>query len=62
MATCTKPARGKTDLKLPPIQQHDPCGLLALTSVGGVNVAAEGLCLWHWTLKNGQKALILPVV
>jgi hypothetical protein len=62
MATCTKPMRGKTDVKLPPKGQHDPCALLALTSVGGVNVAVEGLCLMHWMLKNGQQALIQPVV
>ncbi len=62
MAACTKPVRGKTDAKLPPIQQHDPCGLLALTSVGGSSVAAEGLCLWHWLLKHGKNDLTPPAV
>jgi hypothetical protein len=62
MAACTKPMRGKTDTKFPPVGQHDPCGLLALTSVGGASVAAEGLCLWHWVLKHGQVDLKQPVV
>jgi len=62
MATCTKPARGATDTKLPPIQQHNPCGLLALTSVGGVDVSAETLCRGHWVLKHGYADLKAPVV
>lgn len=61
MAACATPMRGKLDVKLPPKGQHDPCGLLALTTVGGTNVSAEILCLWHWTLKHGQADLKLPV-
>ena len=61
MATCAATARGHNDTKLLPIQQHDPCGLTALNTVGGSSVVAEALCLWHWTLKHGQKDLILPV-
>jgi len=61
MATCTTPERGKTDTKLLPIGQHDPCGLPALNTVGGSSVVAESLCLWHWTLKHGQNALVLPI-
>ena len=61
MATCTKPARGAADTKLLPIQQHNPCGLVALNTVAGVSVVAETLCLWHWTLKHGQHDLIGPI-
>lgn len=61
---CTAPVRGKADTKYPwcdPIQ-NDPCGAKKLTSVGGVDVSAQNLCLFHWQQQNGQKALIAPIV
>lgn len=32
---------------------NSPCGLKALTSVNGVNVTAENLCMFHWIFKHG---------
>jgi hypothetical protein len=59
---CVTPMRGKTDLKFPPFGQKDPCGLPIVTSIGGTNVSAENLCLWHQTLKRGAGAMKAPVV
>jgi len=61
MATCGK------SLPSDAVRAHNtkgihPCGLVALTSVGGVNVAAEALCFLHWTMKHGHKDVVLPVV
>lgn len=61
---CVAPARGKNDLKLPlrPGWQHDPCGLKIVTSIGGVDVSAQNLCIWHIGLKRGLSAMTAPVV
>jgi hypothetical protein len=62
---CAAHPRGTTPNALPPYDdkiQNDPCGLKALTSVAGVNVAAENLCLVHWTAKHGQIDLKAPLV
>jgi hypothetical protein len=61
---CVAPARGKNDVKLPfkPGTQHDPCAAKIVTSVGGTNVSAQNLCLWHLTMKLGQAAMLAPVV
>jgi hypothetical protein len=42
--------------------QNSPCALKALTSVNGVSVAAENLCLAHWMFAHGQSALVGAVV
>jgi hypothetical protein len=39
-----------------------PCGRKIVTSVGGVDVSAESLCLPHWQLKHGAADLKPPVV
>jgi hypothetical protein len=61
---CVAPARGKNDLKLPirPGWQKDPCGLGIVTSIGGVDVTAQNLCLFHQTQRRGQSAMTAPVV
>lgn len=61
---CVAPARGKTDTKLPIRTgwQHDPCGLGIVTSIGGTDVTAQNLCLFHQTLKRGQSGMTAPVV
>jgi hypothetical protein len=61
---CAAPARGKTDLKLPLRAgwQKDPCGLPIVSSIGGVSVAADNLCLWHQGLKRGLSAMTAPIV
>ena len=41
---------------------NDPCAKKAVTSVGGVNVSAEALCLLHWELKHGHADLKAPIV
>lgn len=62
--TCAATPRGFTDTKLPwsDVIQNNPCGMKALTSVGGANVAAENLCLPHWAVKHGQRDLKAPLV
>jgi len=37
---------------------NNPCGKPIVSTVNGVSVAAESLCLFHWQLKNGQAALV----
>jgi hypothetical protein len=61
---CAATPRGFTDTKLPwnDVIQNNPCGLKAVTSVGGVNVAAENLCPLHWQLKHGQQDWKPPIV
>lgn len=44
------------------VVDNNPCGKPIVSTVGGVSVAAENLCLFHWQLKNGQAALKPPVV
>jgi len=57
VATCTKnlPSSAK---KLHYKKDINPCGLVALNTVNGVDVSAETLCLLHWTFKHGQKDLV----
>ena len=38
------------------------CGAKKLMSVGGVDVSAQNLCQYHYALKYGASALILPIV
>jgi hypothetical protein len=73
---CTVAARGtRSTTSIPPFSgtftpalpfndTHDntPCGRKILTSVNGVNVAAESLCPLHWTMVHGQRDYVLPVV
>lgn len=42
--------------------QNNPCGYKAVTSVNGVNVAGENLCMFHWISAHGQAAYIAPIV
>ena len=46
---CAATPRGFTDTKIPwsDLIQNNPCGGKAVTSVAGVNVAAESLCEFH---------------
>jgi hypothetical protein len=41
---------------------NSPCGRKLVTSVGGVNVAAENLCVFHWMFAHGQSAVVQPIV
>jgi len=41
--------------------QNNPCGVPALSTVGGVSVAAENLCLAHWAAKHGLSDLKTPI-
>jgi hypothetical protein len=61
---CASTPRGFTDTLVTWADAIDnnPCGKKAVTSVGGVDVSAEARCLFHWELKNGQRALKSPVV
>ena len=61
---CAALPRGFTDTKLPwsDVINNNPCGIKAVTSVGGTDVTAEARCLFHWQLKNGAGALKSPVV
>jgi hypothetical protein len=61
---CVAPARGKNDLKLPfrVGTQKDPCGQKIVTTIGGVDVSALNLCLWHITLRRGQASMPAPIV
>ena len=52
---CTAPPRGKTD-KLDQWLDwidNDPCGKPTLTFVGGVDVSAQNLCMFHWQQRYG---------
>jgi hypothetical protein len=60
---CSKPVRGKTDLKLPwsDVINNDPCGKPVCTMVfTNVDVSAHALCMPHLALKLGQKAVGPP--
>ena len=59
---CSAPARGKLGAAEPPPGQHDPCSLPIVTSIGGTDVSAESLCVFHMTLKRGFAAMTPPVL
>lgn len=61
---CVAHPRGFADTFVPPITAitNDPCGVPALSTVGGMNVAAENLCLGHWTKAHGLQDLRTPIV
>ena len=61
---CVATPRGFTDTKLPwsDVIQNNPCGVKAVTSVAGVDVTAENLCLVHWQAKHGAKDYRAPIV
>ena len=61
---CAAHPRGYGDVQLPPLTAitNDPCGVPALSTVGGANVAAENLCLGHWQVKHGLQDLRTPIV
>ena len=40
---------------------EDACGKPIVTSVGGMDVSGERLCLMHWTLRHGHADLKDPV-
>lgn len=52
---CAAPSRDNLNVQ-------GPCAKKAVTSVAGVNVSAENLCVFHWTAKHGQLDLKAPVV
>ena len=53
---CVAPVKGNLGVT-PPY-----CGLPTVTSIGGQNVSADNLCLFHVTLKRGQADMKPPVV
>jgi hypothetical protein len=61
---CSAPARGKNDLYVPfdPATDNDPCGRPIVSTLGGVSVAAQNLCLFHMTLKRGSADMPTPIV
>jgi hypothetical protein len=61
---CVATPRGKNDLKLPLRAgwAHDPCGCKIVTTIAGVDVSAQNLCIFHQTMKRGQSAMTAPVV
>jgi hypothetical protein len=61
---CSAPMRGKLDTYNPPKAgtQKDPCGLPIVSTLGGVNVAAQNLCVFHMGLKRGQADMPAPIV
>jgi len=64
VSPCASHPRGFTDTKIPwdDVIQDDPCVKKILTSMGGTDVSAESLCLFHWLLKNGSYRLKPPIV
>ena len=65
MAACSKPARGTASGATPPFDDtinDNPCGKFTVQSVGGVDVSAHGLCLFHLGMKLGLAAINGPVV
>jgi hypothetical protein len=62
-AGCIVPFKGYASVRPREAGTDDgPCGKKIVTSVGGVDVSAESLCLPHWTLKHGHSDLKPPVV
>jgi len=61
---CVAHPRGYNDTQMPPVASvsNDPCAVPALSTVGGVNVAAENLCFGHWAAKHGLQDLKTPIV
>jgi hypothetical protein len=61
---CAHVPRGITDnlVQWSDWTDNNPCGMKAVTSVAGVNVAAENLCFPHWVQKWGQPQNVSPVV
>ena len=61
---CAAPMRGKNDTYYPPKAgtQRDPCGRPIVSTLGGVNVAAQNLCLFHMGLKRGLADMPTPIV
>jgi len=37
------------------VTDNNPCAKKAVTSVNGVDVSAEALCMFHWINKHGQQ-------
>jgi hypothetical protein len=52
---CAATPRGLTDAKLPwsDAINNNPCGKPIVSTVNGVSVAAQNLCLGHFAMKNG---------
>jgi hypothetical protein len=65
---CIAPARGAR--QTPPhtgpafndATDNNPCGRRVVTSVNGINVSAENLCLFHLGLKRGLELVNPPYV
>ncbi|TFG36601.1 MAG: hypothetical protein E4H44_06545 [Candidatus Aminicenantes bacterium] len=59
---CSKPIRGADDLIYPPDTSlnDDPCGKPVVSTLDGVDVSTDDLCLFHYALLHGQLALIPP--
>jgi heme oxygenase len=52
---CAATPRGLGDTQLPwsDLVNNNPCGKAIVSTVNGVSVAAENLCLAHWAIKHG---------
>ena len=59
---CAAPFKGYSSVRPRDADSDEPCGQKIVTSVGGVDVSGERLCLLHWVLKHGHADLKAPVV
>jgi hypothetical protein len=61
---CAATPRGLNDAKLPwsDVINNNPCGKAIVSTVNGVSVASENLCLPHWILKHGHKDVVGVIV
>lgn len=66
---CTAPARGirqapphGSKLLFNDAINNNPCGKPVVQSVGGVNVASENLCSFHWQFFHGGQGFVGPFV
>jgi len=60
---CAAHPRGTTDTQLPalPSISNDPCGVGIVSTIAGVDVSAQSLCLPHFAAKNGQASVKTPI-
>jgi hypothetical protein len=60
-AGCSVPFEGYSLVRPRDAEDNGSCGRPIVTSVGGVDVSAEKLCVPHWQLKHGAAALKEPI-
>jgi hypothetical protein len=56
---CAATPRGLNDTKLPwsDLVNNNPCGKPIVSTVDGVSVAAQNLCLGHYGMQHGLLAI-----